>query len=281
MLRRISPLKHPLRGTYPAPILPTRQLPLPPHYTRNNSTTPTNPLAAANPPDPLPNQDPNPPTRLKASFYISNVFPVRLAYWDPRPSLAKIREEALLERLHDIASPLTSLHNFRIESWEIARKDGGVFLHFSYIPPEPEQAGKEDEENGGLGAVSGLPEVIDPKLGASTPGRLFLGALTESAKKQGGWPTWLGNWWAKRWEGGKDVPGHTLYWPGSDAGVRNVKSEQPEAGKTHQGVQGIGSVTDGLGLSGIQAAAGNGRVWVVKGRQWTEVSEQATWVAWC
>jgi len=29
----------------------------------------------------------------------------------------------------------------------------------------------------------------------------------------------------------------------------------------------------GTGMRGIQALAGDGRVWLVKGRQWTEVSQ--------
>jgi hypothetical protein len=33
----------------------------------------------------------------------------------------------------------------------------------------------------------------------------------------------------------------------------------------------------GSGMRGIQAMAGDGRVWLVKGRQWTEVSVIRTW----
>jgi hypothetical protein len=150
-------------------------------------------------------------------------------------------------------------------------------LHFSYIPPVESSNGKAGDdaegEEAGLGAISGLPEVLDPKLGAS-PGKLFLGVLKDSAEKNGGWPSWLGGWWARRWEGRGGVPGHTLYSPGSEIGVvRNITRGGGESEKKHikTGDLSESVVKGGIGIGGIQAAAGNGRVWVVRGRQWTEV----------
>lgn len=193
--------------------------------------------------------------RKTASFYISNVFPVKLAYWDPRPTWASLREEYLMERLHDISSDVTG-HGFRIESMEIARKDGGVFMHFSYLPPNPSDEAAVEKD---LSSISSMPEVVAPS--SLSPGRLFLSQLVESAKKRGGFPSWLGQWWANRWEGRGGVPGHRLYSAGGGTRIDG------EGGGTL--VKGSGS-----GMTGIQAAAGDGRVWVVKGRQWTEVSEE-------
>jgi len=161
-----------------------------------------------------------------------------------------------MERLVDISSEVTG-HGFRVESWEIARKDGGVFMHFSYIPPSDESE-KEAEVEKDLSSLSSMPEVVVPNF--LSPGRLFLPQLVESARKRGGWPSWLGQWWANRWEEKEGVPGHRLYpaavWIG--------------AGEGEDGAMVKGS---GSGMTGLQAVAGGGRVWVVKGRQWTEVSD--------
>ena len=200
--------------------------------------------------------------RKTASFYISNVFPVRLTYWDPRPTWASLREEALMERLHDITSEITG-HSFRVEAWEITRKDGGVFLHFSYMPPKDEEEVEKD-----LSSISSIPEVVVPT--SLSPGRLFLPQLMDSAKRKGGFPSWLGQWWANRWEGrhGIGTPGHRLY----TSGLRRDESDRDvrENGMTNMTSDNIPRT----GMTGIQAIAGGGRVWVVKGRQWTEVSEQ-------
>ena len=170
--------------------------------------------------------------RATASFYISNVFPVKLAYWDPRPSWAFIREDSLMDRLREIGSEISG-HGFRIESWEIARKDGGVFMHFSYIPPQ-----KVEQEEA---VTATAPEVV---VNPTSPGRLFLPQIYQSAERHGGFPNWLGQWWARR---GLDTMGHQKF-PGRDV------METEEANKTQ----------------GLRWMAGGGRVWVVKGKQWTE-----------
>ena len=153
-----------------------------------------------------------------------------------------------MERLHSIGADLTD-HAFRIENWEIARKDGGVFLHFSYIPKSV-----EDE----VGSESG--EVPSE----SSPGRLFIPRLVESARKHGGIPSWLGQWWVNRWEGrGRrgGSPGHRIYY----AGLRTTSTigQEDEESLLRGGES---------GMSETEAMAGGGRVWLVKGRQWTEVS---------
>lgn len=201
--------------------------------------------------------------RQSASFFISNVLPIKLAYWDPRPAIARLREDSLMEQLSDIGSEITG-NGFRIESWEISRKDGGVFMHFSYIPPSnPKVQDKEGEEmNKDLSAINALPERSLAK--PASPGRLFMGQLVDSAKKHGGFPSWLGQQWAN-WTRGQSgdlgrVPGHELYAMRGTVGV-GVNE-----------VDGTVVKGSGSGMRGIQALAGDGRVWLVKGRQWTEVS---------
>jgi hypothetical protein len=88
--------------------------------------------------------------------------------------------------------------------------------------------------------------------------------LVDSAKKHGGFPSWLGQQWAN-WTRGQSgdlgrVPGHELYAMRGTVGV-GVNE-----------VDGTVVKGSGSGMRGIQALAGDGRVWLVKGRQWTEVS---------
>lgn len=170
----------------------------------------------------------------------------------------------MMEQLHDIALGVAG-HGFRIESWEIARKDGGVFMHFSYIPPEADAADENDAKPPdvglGIGGVSGLPE-ITAKPGS--PGQLFLGQFMESAKKNGGLPNWIGDWWARisytAPGHAHSIPGHTLY----STSLKKVSTVGDEGEEVQ--VKGSGS-----GMKGVQASAGGGRVWMVKGKQWTEV----------
>jgi hypothetical protein len=171
-----------------------------------------------------------------------------------------------MEQLSDIGSEISG-HGFRIESWEISRKDGGVFMHFSYIPPPAPNTvdgiDKEGQEiNKDLSAINALPEKSYAK--PSSPGRLFMPQLVDSAKKHGGFPSWLGQQWAN-WTRGQSgdlgrVPGHELY------------SMRGTAGVGINEVDGTVVKGSGSGMRGVQALAGDGRVWLVKGRQWTEVS---------
>ncbi|OXM81077.1 exonuclease [Cryptococcus neoformans Bt63] len=199
--------------------------------------------------------------RSTASFYISNVFPIQLGRWDFRPSIASlIREEALLEHLHVIANDV-KVHGFQVENWEVSRKDGGVFLHFSYTTPTEEQPSKEeekvDEEKAARIGVESTPSSYTQ----NQPGRLFISPLEESAQKHGGWPSWLGNWWAqKKWHDDRKVPGHTLY---------SSRAEDGEDAAVDGDEGGLVKGSAGA-VKGLQGAAGGGRVWVVKGKQWTE-----------
>jgi hypothetical protein len=211
---------------------------------------------------------------------------------------------------HDIGMQVQG-HGFRIESWEIARKDGGVFLHYSYIPPDPktlpkikagedvsyisalpdtgsdsavatasastpsgEAAGAGGGGKGdGMAVASGekekamteeeLKQEAAAQALAASPGRLFLPQLMASAKAHGGFPSWLGQWWANFGSQKDSIPGHRVWSRGGNryAQLKSVGEEEEE-----NIVKGSGS-----GMSSVQAAAGGGRVWVVKGRQWIEV----------
>ena len=231
-----------------------------------------------------------------------------------------------MENLHDIASEIEG-NGFRVENWEIARKDGGVFLHFSYIPPEPETAdasvagnavtsgagqGNVPDEAPGIRSLNALPE-----MGMNTgnsPARLFIPQLLEAAKRHGGLPNWLGQWFGFRWGWepgssffGNNTAGRTLYtrqiqradnvWKvggGGGEAAENKGDSSPSTsrsssavagtykgntgpdGKEDTGEAGLNEATvlgSGTGLVGVQALAGGGRVWLVKGRQWTEVGE--------
>lgn len=196
--------------------------------------------------------------RKTGSFYISNVFPIRLARWDFRPSWSVLREDTMMEQLNDIGMDVKG-NEFRIESWEIARKDGGVFMHYSYIPPDPSATPDKDHPPD-LSSINTLPE--GAHAGAFSPGRLFLPQLLESAGRHGGWPSWLGQWWANLRTQGSTVPGHRIW-------ARDKVHTTSSVGEADEETKVKGS---GTGLSNVQVAAGGGRVWVVKGRQWTEVS---------
>ena len=253
MLRPLLlPLKHPLRPFRPTPrsLRPSLL-----HHVRLQSTLPPVPAS-----DPIQTNAADEGSRTPASLYISNVFPIMLARFDIRPNLAFFREEAMMERLHDIASDISG-HAFRVESWEIARKDGGVFLHFSYIPPE-EKVDEVSRVEAEMSVFNALPEMGAKK---TSPARLFIPQFVASAKKHGGTPHWLGEWGQPRLIEHSLASGHTLYERGlSKPGVTYVGAS-PEAG------EGTSVLGTGSGLKGLQELAGNGRVWLVKGRQWTEV----------
>jgi hypothetical protein len=161
----------------------------------------------------------------------------------------------MMEQLNDIGMEVKG-NAFRIESWEIARKDGGVFMHYSYIPPDS-SAGHDHPPD--LSSINALPE---GHAGAVNPGRLFLPQLLESAQRHGGWPSWVGQWWANLRTQGSTVPGHRIW-------ARDKTQTTGTVGEAEEETKVKGS---GTGLSNVQVAAGGGRVWVVKVRQWTEVS---------
>ncbi|KAL7421170.1 mitochondrial escape protein 2 [Cryptotrichosporon argae] len=190
--------------------------------------------------------------RAHGSFYVSEVLPIQLARWDFRPYLGTLLEEGLLEHLNAITADVTA-HGFRVESWEIARKDGGVFCHFSYVPPQQVESTATTADSAAATNIAS----------SAYAAKQFLPLLADAARKHGGWPRWLGSWWAQRMDqrgaGGRidSEAGHRLY-----AAFRSAETVGAEGDEV--AVQGSGH---GLGSSSV---AGGGRVWVVRGRQWTE-----------
>jgi len=175
-------------------------------------------------------------------------------------------------------------HGFRVESFEIARKDGGVFMHFSYIPPATpskasETTGEPSTENVDLNPLNVLSNTALPS--ATSPGRLFLPLLLDSAKKLGGFPSWLGTWSGyiadSNRKGG--VPGHLIYWNSlsgkGDTGpsVKEGMTPFDIGGEVESGQGGALVKKSGAGIVNYAAIAGEGRAWLVKGRQWTEVGD--------
>ncbi|OCF71499.1 exonuclease [Kwoniella mangroviensis CBS 8886] len=232
------------------PSLLSRQTLYPITIRANSTIPPISPIS--------PTSSDTPQPRQSASFYISNVLPLKLTYWDLRPTWASIlREESLLERIYDITREI-DLYEFKLESLEVSRKDGGVFLHFSYIPPsEPSPSRKKEEVEGEIKDIIGsqLTSTTTPSSPTTvTPGKLFIEVLNDKAKNLGGWPNWLGDWYSNKKlnlvNNTTAVPGHSLYSTGSEQGVLK-KGDEVEK-------------------KGIEVSTGAERVWIVKGRQWTE-----------
>ncbi|WVQ99031.1 hypothetical protein IAU59_006163 [Kwoniella sp. CBS 9459] len=263
--------------------------------TRPNSTSAATSIVDSPPLPQASRSEPAAP-RSTGSFYISNVLPIKFGYWDFRTSIGLLREEALMERIHDIARDV-DLHGFRVESLEASRKDGGVFLHFSYIPPsasasasagasalksEAGPSGKSESSSDDKAPSTAAEEdqtkdrvAVPLEVIPDSPGKLFIPALEESAQRNGGWPSWLGDWWASRKLSlGSSVPGHALYSTSPSSSESSSGSGGAESSKEGEGSNGkdggILRKGDEGEKKGLQAMVGEGRIWVVKGRQWTE-----------
>ncbi|KAF9532412.1 RNA12 protein-domain-containing protein [Crepidotus variabilis] len=72
----------------------------------------------------------------EAWLYIDAVFPIQIARWDFRHSIGLIREENLLEDLHSKLDKLSNVQGFKALELKPHMKDGGVFVKFTYTPPE-------------------------------------------------------------------------------------------------------------------------------------------------
>ncbi|BEJ12329.1 hypothetical protein CspHIS471_0207890 [Cutaneotrichosporon sp. HIS471] len=191
--------------------------------------------------------------REHSSIFISQVLPIRLGSLDPRPWVAAWFEDALLANLVTITSELKGRHAFRVESWEVARKDGGVFCHFSYVTPAVDQLPRKAFANDFHTPEEAIPDPISASA-------LFLPLFVEAAHKHGGWPTWIGPWWSSLLDGRgmnrrasacSNEAGHYLF---------SGDLAPPKGGADGQSPE----------LRGWQRTAGAGRVWMVRGRQWTE-----------
>ncbi|GMK54094.1 hypothetical protein CspeluHIS016_0106800 [Cutaneotrichosporon spelunceum] len=191
--------------------------------------------------------------REHASIFISQVLPIQLGSFDPRPRIASWFEESLLKELVSITDELKGRYAFQVESWEVARKDGGMFCHFSYVAPSVDQLPRKAFVN-----EFHTPEEVLPN--PVSAAALFLPLFIEAAHKHGGWPTWVGPWWSSLLEGRginrrasvcSNEAGHHLYSGNLAPPKGGADGHAPE-------------------LRGWQRTAGAGRVWMVRGRQWTE-----------
>lgn len=137
-------------------------------------------------------------------------------------------------------------------------------MHFSFIPPKP--LGGKEEEIAEIGTVATAPEVV---INPNSPGKLFLPQFVEAAKRHGGFPSWLGQWWASRKFGIPEgmSPAHAAF-PGRE--IIPVLHEEHTAEQGQKEVGAGKEVKKEGGIQGIKWMAGSGRVWVVKGKQWTE-----------
>jgi hypothetical protein len=154
--------------------------------------------------------------------------------------LAALRQDHCLEQIEDIATDINS-HGFQLEGLEVARKDGGVFLNYSYIPPPP------------------VPTADGTPAKPFNPAKAFLPLLSESAQRHGGFPSWLGKWWASSvLPGPPDLPTSV-----ADEEVEALTVDAPERASRHSTIIANKKQKIFFGL-------GDGRCWAVRGRQWME-----------
>lgn len=96
-------------------------------------------------------------------LFIDSVFPIRLGIWDLRHYIGILREESLLERLHERLETVKT-HDFHIRELQPYQKDGGVFVRFTYTGRDSQNALQtlqtdlqfEATKHGGLPSWSGL-----------------------------------------------------------------------------------------------------------------------------
>lgn len=96
-------------------------------------------------------------------LFIDSVFPIRLGIWDLRHYIGILREENLLERLHERLETVKT-HDFYIRELKPYQKDGGVFVRFTYTARDHQNAldtlqkdlQLEANKHGGLPSWSGL-----------------------------------------------------------------------------------------------------------------------------
>ncbi|KAF8163083.1 RNA12 protein-domain-containing protein [Crassisporium funariophilum] len=104
----------------------------------------------------------------EAWLYVDSVFPIQIASWDLRHYIGIFRQEHLLSSLQTRLEALSSVHNFHPIELQPQRKDGGVFVRFSYNT-DPELVGDPDKQ---LSAIES--------------------ALREENAKHGALPSWVG-----------------------------------------------------------------------------------------
>ncbi|KAL7413942.1 RNA12 protein-domain-containing protein [Mrakia frigida] len=82
------------------------------------------------------------PPPLEAQFFVSSIFPIQLGKLDPRPKLALLRKDDLLDQFSLICSDIP-VHSFKHVKTVKQAKDGGVFVRFTYVPLPEEEGGSE------------------------------------------------------------------------------------------------------------------------------------------
>ncbi|KDR81387.1 hypothetical protein GALMADRAFT_58608 [Galerina marginata CBS 339.88] len=102
----------------------------------------------------------------EAWLYVDSVFPVQLGRWDFRHYLGILRQDDLLTTLQGRLEELSSVYDFKPLELQPQRKDGGLFVRFSYNPPSD----------------------VEPDKHWS----VLQSALSEEVAKKGALPTWLG-----------------------------------------------------------------------------------------
>ncbi|KAG1819493.1 RNA12 protein-domain-containing protein [Suillus subaureus] len=96
-------------------------------------------------------------------LFIDSIFPIRLGIWDLRHYIGILREENLLERLHERLETVKT-HDFHIRELQPYQKDGGIFVRFTYTARDNQNALEtlqtdlqlEATKHGGLPSWSGL-----------------------------------------------------------------------------------------------------------------------------
>lgn len=93
-----------------------------------------------------------------------------------RPSLRHylgvLDQENLLSGLESRLAKLSPVYDFKPLEYKPNNKDGGVFVRFSYTPPDVEE---------------------------SQHWSVLQSALSEEAEKHGGMPSWIGMWTGNLW----------------------------------------------------------------------------------
>jgi hypothetical protein len=160
----------------------------------------------------------------------------------------------------------------------------GVFLDFSYIPPPSTPEAIASTSTSTVASTFSIPSHNKSQA-------YLLMLISRAAQKRGGFPSWLGNWYGNAVSspppddtgssgGVSKVPGNVddVETPAGEAEASTMRRSAMDwivarLGKDQSGVE----VRDGDGAKvlGKAGALGNGRCWVVRGRQWTEVGEGA------
>jgi len=74
--------------------------------------------------------------RRSAYLYFDSVFPIRISALDPRILWAKVTQDSVVDQIRTIIPTRYETDvDLRIESISPRAKDGGLFVHISFIPP--------------------------------------------------------------------------------------------------------------------------------------------------